>query len=919
MDQVSTPTPVARPSSSAHQALANAAATPLMKQYWDLKSQVPDALLLFRMGDFYELFADDALEAAKILEITLTSRDKGKENPMPMAGVPHHSIQGYIRRLLEHGKKVAIGDQTEDPEEAKKRGSKSIVRREITRVFTPAVQFENEGAETAYLATAFAIGAVGDSKASPPRFTLACLDPSTGETRLSLPLDAGALFEEISTLPIRHFLRVGHRLPEAVASALTSRADVLFEEIPENRMGKEAAQTLLADQYGVASLEPYLEGAADLESSSRALALLLHYFRKASAKETETDQVQLSHVKLPAPLHAARSMKLGPKSAIHLDLLPTKDTASMAGVLTAHASLFARVDQTKTAMGARLLKRWILEPLRTVQEITLRQNATRSLAADVRANDQLRAALSELYDVERILARVNTGLASPRDTRALGRTIGALGTMAGLLARFDADIVVDLRARLRQADEDLGALAREILSTQLEEAPLLARDGGIFGKGTHPELDRLIDLSENGNKWLVDLEVREREATGISSLKVRYNRVFGYYIEVTSANLKLVPTNYQRKQTTVGGERFFTEELKKFEDEFVSSGEKRRALEADLFRALLLKIQTHARAISAAATAIAELDTLLSLSRLGWEKGWSWPVVDHSTDFEVEGGRHPLVDQGRGTFVPNDLKIVAPSASTLLITGPNMGGKSTILRQTALIAILGQMGAPVPAIRARWGVVSSIYTRIGAQDAIMRGQSTFMVEMTELAHILHHADARSLVVLDEIGRGTSTYDGISVAWSALEWIVTKLGCRTLFATHYHELTRLPNFLPRVANAHMGVESTRGNLRFLYRLEAGPANESFGIQVAKLAGIPATVVNRAWKVLAELETGAVGGAQPSLFDAAVEIPEESSIESSELVASPVAEHPALTGLRAIDPDRMTPMEALAKLAELRRSL
>ncbi len=893
-----------------------------MRQYWDLKSQVPDALLLFRMGDFYELFADDAVEAAKILEITLTSRDKGKENAMPMAGVPHHSIQGYIQRLLAQGKKVAIGDQTEDPAEAKKRGgSKAIVRREITRVFTPAVQFEAEGAQTAYLATAIPVDSASDSKATPARYTLACLDPSTGETRLSLPLDAATLFEEVSTLPIRHFLRVGHRLPENVAGALVSRTDLLFEEIPDNRLGPEAAQSLVAAQYEVASLEPYLESGADLASSVRGLGLLLHYFRKASAKEHEADGVQLSHVKLPAPLHAARSMKLGPKTALHLDLLPTPETT---------ASLFTRINRTKSAAGARALKRWILEPLRTVAEITNRQTATREFASDVRANDQLQAAAAELYDLERILARVNTGLASPRDTLALGRSLAALTTFGTLLTRFQSEIATNLRARIRAAEEATRELAAEITRTQLPDAPLVSRDGGIFAKGAHAELDRLIDLAENGSRWLVDLEARERDATGIASLKVRYNRVFGYYIEVTSANLKNVPATYQRKQTTVGGERFFTEELKKFEDEIVSAGDRQRALEAELFRALLQKIQPHAKPITEAAAATAELDALVSISRLGWETGWTWPTIDASTDFEVEGGRHPLVDLGRGNFVPNDLRMVAPAASTLLITGPNMGGKSTLLRQTALLAILGQMGAAVPAARARWGVVSSIYTRIGAQDAILRGQSTFMVEMTELAHILHHADARSLVVLDEIGRGTSTYDGISVAWSALEWIVTKLGCRTLFATHYHELTKLPNFLPRVANAHMAVESARGNLRFLYQLRDGPANESFGIQVAKLAGIPTTVVNRAWKVLAELEGAGVGGAaQASLFDLRAETTQSSDglatgevlnarADASDAEASPDAPLAAdlLARIRALDPDALTPRQALEFLFQLK---
>lgn len=887
--------------------------TPLMKQYWDLKSQAPDAILLFRMGDFYEVFADDAIEAAKILEITLTSRDKGKANPMPMAGVPHHSIQGYIQRLLDAGKKVAIGEQTEDPEEAKKRGSKSIVRREIVRIFTPAVQFGMDGSQTAYLATAIPVEVkTSDSKASPARYTLACLDPSTGETRLSLPLDAPSLLEEVYTLPIRHFLRVGHRLPENVAKALTERTDVLFEEIPDNRLGADAARDLLRTQFEVASLEPYLESGADLESSTRALGLLIHYFKKSAAKETESDALKLSHIKLPSALHAARSLKLGPKTALHLDLLPSHEQ-------NAAMSLFSRINYTKSSSGARQLKRWILEPLRTVQEISQRQAAVTEFSLDVRANDQLQAQLAELYDLERILARVNTGLASPRDTYALGKSLRTLGPMASLLGRFNSEIAVSLKTRLRIADEGLRSLAEEITRTQIEEAPLVSRDGGIFAKGTSPELDHLIDLTENGQRWLVDLEMKEREATGINSLKVRYNRVFGYYIEITSANLKSVPAHYQRKQTTVGGERFFTEELKKFEDEIVSAGDRQRALEAELFKGLIAKIEGEARTISEAAAALSDLDAYVALSRLAWESGWKMPTIDHSTDFEVEGGRHPLVDQGRGTFVPNDLRLASNHALTLLITGPNMGGKSTLLRQAALIVILGQMGAPVPALRARWGVVSSIYTRIGAQDAIMRGQSTFMVEMTELAHILHHADSRSLVVLDEIGRGTSTYDGISVAWAAIEWIVTKLGCRTLFATHYHELTKLPNFLPKIANAHMAVESSKANLRFLYQLRDGPANESFGIQVAKLAGLPSTVVNRAWKVLAELETGAAGSTQPSLFDSKPS--EETQTPVAEEISEPKQEVlPSMLGLlKDIDLNQMTPMAAMNWIAEQKQKL
>ncbi|MBC7386095.1 MAG: DNA mismatch repair protein MutS [Cryobacterium sp.] len=883
--------------------------TPLMQQYWDLKSQAPDALLLFRMGDFYELFADDAVAAAKILEITLTSRDKGKENPMPMAGFPHHAVEPYIQKLLDHGKKVAIGEQTEDPSEAKKRGAKSIVRREIVRVFTPAVQFGAEGAETAYLATVITVGE------KPFRYTLACLDPSTGETRLSLPLDERTLLEEAYTLPIRHFLRVGHRLPESVAASLIGRTGVLFEEVPDHRVGSDSAREIITAQFEVASLEPYLESGADLESSSRALALLLHYLRKSSAKETESASVKLSHVKLPTALHAARSMKLGPKTAIHLDLLPSNEQ-------NAASSLFSRINHTKSSMGARQLKRWILEPLRTVNEIKNRQSGVAEFASDVRTNDHIQSALGQLYDLERILARVNTGLASPRDTHALGRSLSALSILGTHLGRFSSEIAVNLKTRIRACDEALRSLAEKILRTQREDAPFTSRDGGIFSKKTTPELDHLIDLTENGQRWLIDLEMKEREATGIGSLKVRYNRVFGYYIEITSTHLKSVPAHYQRKQTTAGGERFFTEELKKFEDEIVSAGDRQRAYEAELFRALLGEIQLHARAINEAAATLADLDATISLSRLAWESGWTFPVVDHSHDFEVEGGRHPLVDQGRGTFVPNDLRMHAARATTLLITGPNMGGKSTLLRQAALITILGQMGAPVPATSARWGVVSSIYTRIGAQDAIMRGQSTFMVEMTELAHILHYADARSLVVLDEIGRGTSTYDGISVAWSAIEWIVTKLGCRTLFATHYHELTRLPNFLPKIANSHMAVESSKSTLRFLYQLRDGPANESFGIQVAKLAGLPSTVVARAWKVLAELEHGFSDTAQPSLFDRKVEIPNDGTplpnIADLDLGPTPT-ELTVLENLRRVDLNLLTPLQAMNWLAENQRTL
>ena len=492
-----------------------------------------------------------------------------------------------------------------------------------------------------------------------------------------------------------------------------------------------------------------------------------------------------------------------------------------------------------------------------------------------------------------------------------------------------------LTSQLSQKLETLRKIEDRVLDTQIEPPPALSREGGIFRLGTTPELDRLISLTENGQRWLVDLETREREATGISSLKVRYNRVFGYYIEITSSHLKNVPNHYQRKQTMVGAERFFTEELKKFEEEILTASSRQKALEQELFQTLILAIREQTSALAEIAQAIAELDSLSALARLALEPGWCFPEIDSSLSISIEGGRHPLVDRNlRNGFVPNGLELSPESRLTLIITGPNMGGKSTVMRQVALIAILGQMGAPVPATSARWGSFSSIHTRIGAHDAIARGQSTFMVEMSELAHILHHADSRSLIVLDEIGRGTSTYDGISVAWATLEWICSKIQARTLFATHYHELTRLAVKLPRVANAHMAVDDQTGGekgaskkprgtaeatLRFLYELREGASSDSFGIQVAKLAGLPLPVIQKAWKVLEELEYGKKTEEQDpnqlSLFGSLAPAKDAPAEEISGLLP---LQKELLQQIQDTDIENLTPMQALSVLAQLREN-
>ncbi len=878
--------------------------SPLMKQYWDLKAQAGDALLFFRMGDFYELFGDDAIEAARILEITLTSRDKNKPNPTPMAGVPHHSYIGYLTRLLKAGKKVGIAEQVEDPEVSRANG-KSIVRRELIRIFTPAVQFENEGAESSFLATTVAC----ENKSSAnTRWVLACLDPSTGETLVSDPLSEAALATELMGLPIRHYLSVD-RLGAPEAQATMSQGSVLVEELPFNTLAAEQADALLKRHYGVETLDAFFNTPAAVQ----AVGLLVHYSLKAQQQE------RLAHLKLPAPLHRPQTLVLGPRTAQHLDLIPSQDGPP---------NLYDFINKTRSSLGARQLKRWLLEPLKSPIEISARQAAVRELADAPRMIERLSSELAQLYDLERICGRINARLANPRDTLALGKSLATLPVLTYILESPRSETLGGLKQTLIEAHSKLEPLFQKIIRTQKDDAPLSVRDGGIFGMGTHPDLDRLISLTEDGQRWLVELESRERETTGIPSLKVRYNRVFGYYIEVTQAHLKNVPSHYQRKQTTVGAERFFTEELKKFEEEIVTASSRQKALEQQLFEELTREILDQTPQIMKVAQALGELDSLASLAKLAEEPGWSFPVVDDSFDIDIQAGRHPLVDQAsRGAFVPNDLLLSPESRMTLLITGPNMGGKSTVMRQSALIIVLGQLGAPVPAAQARWGAVSALYTRIGAHDAIARGQSTFMVEMSELAHILHHADERSLIVLDEIGRGTSTYDGISVAWSTLEWICTQIRARTLFATHYHELTRLAGSLPLLANAHMAVEGARsmkrGSLRFLYKLQEGPANESFGVHVARIAGLPSPVVERAWKVLEELEAVAQAKGevqsttdQLSLFSYAQEGPKADSVPQVPLPAE--EEHPLLKEIEGADVNQMTPVQALNFLVKLQES-
>lgn len=895
--------------------------TPLLKQYYELKKEAGDAFLLFRMGDFYELFGDDAVEAAKILDLTLTSRDKNKENPLPMAGMPHHSAQSYIQKLLDCGKKVAIGEQTEDPEEAKKRGGyKAIVRREIVRVLSPAVQFESHAqSEQSFLATVYP---------SDKHWVLAAIEPSTGETLLSSKLDEEELYHQIVSLPIKHFLRIDHRLPLKITEYLISKPKLLLEELSLHRVSKEKAETHLMKQFQVLSLESFLDQKSDFNASTLALGFLLDYLFKSQNRES------LPHLKSPKQIQTSETLLLGPNTSTHLDLIPHDQTGF---------SLFEWMNETKTSFGSRKLKAALLSPLKKISDIHARQKATQTLEKNVYLSESLNQSFTGFLDLERILGRIATGLATPRDTRALGIGLKKAKEISDTLYNAKKDSKLSestlLESLCNQAFSffpKCSDLSEHILKIQKESPPFLSREGEIFNAGFHPELDHLIDLTANGQKYLIDLEAQERESTGISNLKVRYNRVFGYYIEITQMHLKNVPSHYQRKQTTAGGERFFTEELKKFEVDILSAEEKKKALEMQLFSELVEHIKSHSQTISGLIEVLAECDMLLSFSKLKDKTSVCYPIINDSKNFQVEAGRHPLVDKGNGNFIPNSIHL-NKEQSTLLITGPNMGGKSTVMRQFALLIVMGQMGAPIPARSAEFGVFDALYTRIGANDAIARGQSTFMVEMTELSHILHHATDRSFILLDEIGRGTSTYDGLSVAWSAIEHISSKIKARTLFATHYHELTELPETYSQIKNAHMGVQDQDSTLRFEYLLKDGPSNDSYGIQVAQLAGLPKEVIQHAKTVLHQLEKTKndeiqttkpskksfskpqkISKDQMSLFDQG---PALFQLESENLNLKQTLEKQKslLHLLESIDVNQITPLEALMKLSEMKNKL
>jgi DNA mismatch repair protein MutS len=877
--------------------------TPLMRQYAAIKKEHPSALLFFRLGDFYELFFDDAILASRELQITLTSRNKEKGVAVPMCGVPYHAAEGYISKLIRKGFKVAICEQMENAGLAKK-----LVRREVTRVVTPGTAADSSlsSEENNFLA---AVAQMGD------RVGFAALDLSTGEFRATefSGEDAGKrIQEELQQLRPKELLygsaaplfdeqrSRGDGCPHPSGRPTSGSAGFTETPLDDWVFAPDHAIPLLENHFGVLSLEGF--GLADKPAAASAAGAILYYVRS-------TQRGTLDHVDRVGFYERQNHLVLDAVTVRNLELIEPLFAGTDAGV-----TLFRSIDATVTPMGKRLLRSWMLRPSIEIAEINARLDAVEAQVNETVAREELRQALDGILDLERLLSRVTLETANPRDVLALAASLRKIPGLRVGLARFATERLKTLHRSL----DELGDLRERIEKTIVPEPPISLVDGGAIQSGADKELDELRELSQNSKQFLAQIEQRERQRTAINSLKVKFNSIFGYYLEISKPNLHLVPPDYERKQTLVNAERFTTPELKEYESKILDAQEKIVEIERRLFVELRSAIAGEARRIRQTALALAEVDVLSALAHAAALRNYCRPNFDASADIEIVAGRHPVIEQqemagGSERFVPNDLYLNSTTDTVLVLTGPNMGGKSTYLRQAALVVILAQMGSFVPASSARLGIVDRVFTRIGASDNLARGRSTFMVEMTETAAILHTATPRSLILLDEVGRGTATYDGLAIAWAAVEYIHARLRAKTLFATHYFELTELAERLSGVKNYHVSVKETAGGIVFLRKVEPGAADRSYGIEVAKLAGLPNEVIERAREVLAEHES------------AEQRVTEQ--LASDELRPRPPAQltiftplsQPVLEKLREVDLNRLTPLEALNLLAELKKQV
>jgi DNA mismatch repair protein MutS len=875
--------------------------SPMMKQFAAAKAAHPDALLFFRMGDFYELFYDDAIVASRELQLTLTARDK--ERSQPMCGVPYHAVDNYLQRLLRKGYRIAICEQMEDP-----KLTKTIVRREVTRVLTPGTALDPAAAasENTFLA---ALTVSSDRKSA----GVALLDLSTGEFRTTEFRGADAVrdaTEEVARNRPREVLlpaglHLGGSQPDLdgseagddLLSAVRTRTPV-----EDWVFTADYALPLLQGHYRAHSLEGF--GLAGKPAAGIAAGALLHYLRA-------TKHEDLEHLDVPGFYERSTCLELDAVSVRNLELIEPLFSGESQQTTLCYA-----LDACRTPMGKRLLRAVLLRPSIDVIEIAARHDAVAEVTRSLASRERLRRALESILDLERLLARLALDSAGPREVVALARTLAALPPVRDALA----DLSAGRWAVLRDGFDTLEDVCTRIQATLVDEPPLKLGEGDAIHVGVDAELDELRSLSRSGREAIAAIEERERARTGIHSLKVRFNNVFGYYLEITRANLANVPTDYERKQTLVNAERFTTPELKDYERKILTAQERVGEIERRIFAELRREVLGGASRMREAARRLAEIDLLANFAHIAALRGWSRPeIVADTTVFEFAEARHPVVELrleegGGGRFIPNSGFLDGSEGPSLaLITGPNMGGKSTYLRMAALLAILAQSGSFVPAVAMKLGLVDRIFTRIGASDNVARGRSTFMVEMTETAAILNSATARSLVLLDEMGRGTATYDGLSLAWAAVEHLHDRVGARTLFATHYHELTLLEEKLVRLKNLRVACRETPQGIVFLHQVESGAADRSYGIEVAKLAGLPREVIARARAVLKMHEK-----AESASIAAAGQVLQVAPAPMQMTIFTPLSQR-VVDRVRELDVDRMTPMEALQLLAELKREI
>jgi DNA mismatch repair protein MutS len=867
--------------------MTDAPLTPMMQQYRELKARDHDAILLFRMGDFYEMFGEDAERAAPLLGLALTSRDKG-EGAVPMAGFPHPALESYLAKIVGAGLRAAVCEQVEDARQAK-----GLVKRDVVRVVTPGTLTEDEllDPKTAnYLAAIVEVGA---------KLGLAWVELSTGRFSLTGLLRT-ELMDEVARLAPAETLISELSVQAPWVTLLRTQSSTVITVRPSWDFQPEQSRKILYEMFGTTTLAGF--GIDDRALEVQAAGALAAYLR-------DMQKSSLAHITRLIPYRRADTLALDEMTRRSLELVRTLREGKREG------SLLSVIDCTQTPMGARLLSDWLTSPLTVPELIAERLDAVDELFRQSALRGDLRNLLSESHDLERLAARVGTGRATPRDLASLARTLAMLPRLKARLSARAAKRLNQLESALELCPE----IRAEIEAALVDDPPLAIKDGGLIRPGYSAELDELRESASGGKTWIARFQGEQIRRTGIQNLKVGFNKVFGYYIEITHAQAQSrgasIPEDYIRKQTVKNAERYITPELKEHEDKVLRAEERGHELEYELFTTLRDRVSAEAPRLIQAGSVLAQLDALCSLAELAATHGYCRPEIVAEPVFEVEAGRHPVLDAllSRGQFVANDVKLGPESGSIVLITGPNMAGKSTYIRQVALITILSHIGSFVPARRARIGIVDRLFARVGATDDLGRGQSTFMVEMSETANILNNATERSLVILDEIGRGTSTFDGISLAWAITEHIHDAIGCRTLFATHYHELVELEKTKPRLRNANVAVREREGEIVFLYQIVPGGADQSYGIHVARLAGVPAPVLDRAREILKFLEKQ--HGPDPGLPEGPIrrKVKSGKALPGSLFAALP---DPLLEELRHIDPTGLTADQALELVRKLR---